>query len=291
MADDQPTTTHVAPQSSFDPKRYLDEISPDLLVARVIHPGEPLGKHRPRMNKKTGRVYTPRATAKHQQSLALAASPHIPAGPPPEDWAFGIRSVFYVGSHQRKDVDNMLKSVLDAMNHLAFADDSQVREVMGWAVFDPDRPRTEFVIYKLHPIVRDHGVCERCGVPFRRYKSWTSRRFCGRRCLAIATSKKVEVPCSVCGVAVLRTPSKLKECGKVYCSGGCYETKHRIVKPCAICGATITRPTSLVRTGQTSLYCSLKCWSAAPRKKQFTPERLAEIAKKGWETRRAKKNP
>ena len=67
-------------------------------------PGEPVGKGRPRFTRQ-GRAYTPAKTAKYENLVSLAFQQMYPTKKP--------------------DTDNIAK-VKDALNGIAFKDDSQV---------------------------------------------------------------------------------------------------------------------------------------------------------------------
>jgi Holliday junction resolvase RusA-like endonuclease len=298
MATRQSTFVAFVPQPTVPtrvPTDYLADVPAESVVVRATHIGEPLGKHRPRFNKKTGRVYTPNATKVHQDNLAAAAT--AAAGPFTADgeWAYGIRAVFYVQTYQRKDVDNLLKAVLDAMNRLVFKDDSQVKEVMGWSVLDTINPRTEFVVYRTDKLHREQGVCVVCGGTFRRYKSWKARLYCSRECNTKAVRQSVEVPCAHCGKTLLREPAQIEKNvgGEFFCSGSCIGLHKRRSVSCSMCGSHISRPLSFTKKGQVNFYCGMTCRAAAQVgvNRTDSPERRREISLRGWETRKAKKAP
>lgn len=108
----------------------------------VFVAGEPIGKGRPRLGR-NGRVYTPDTTRKAEHTIASAWwSPVIDLETPVE-----VRVTAYYGRPQahtlksgqlsaagkrapvpmkRPDLDNVVKLVLDALNGVAYRDDSQV---------------------------------------------------------------------------------------------------------------------------------------------------------------------
>ncbi len=274
----------------FEPGRYLAEVPLERLVVRDTHYGEPVPKQRPRLGR-NGRVYTPGSTKDHQRELADLVRSRLVGAEPDGEWAYGIRAVFYVQTHQRKDVDNMLKTVLDAMNRLIFCDDSQVKELMGWSVYDGESPRTEFVVYRLHPICRESGTCNVCGKRFRLYKSWRMRVYCSRKCYMVSTMRSAAFNCTHCGREFIRKRSveKKSKTGDHFCSVACKGKHSRRRAKCDVCGNAINRPNSWSRPGQVKNYCSQVCYHAGPkpsRVKPLTTEELRAIAKKGWETRR-----
>jgi Holliday junction resolvase RusA-like endonuclease len=93
--------------------------------------GEPRSKERPRLNRKTGGVYTPVATVKAEREVAAAyrevAAAYGHALPLAGDVT--VDMVFYTHSKTRRDLDNMVKLVLDGLNGVAYEDDFQV-----WAI-------------------------------------------------------------------------------------------------------------------------------------------------------------
>lgn len=288
MATAEGTPVKVAQQGDrFDPTRYLAEPPPDCVVVREIHVGEPIAKQRARLGRQ-GRVYTPGSTKDHQGQLAALATAHTIGTEPDAVWAYGIRAVFYVQTHQRKDVDNMLKTVLDAMNRIVFKDDSQVKELMGWSVLDMETPRTEFVVYRMHKIERAKGRCVRCGKEFRQYRSWKARLYCSRACNTIANRKGVEVTCEHCGRKFVRIPSQLIY-DRVYCSHSCKSLANRREMNCCVCSAAISRPTSWSRPDQTRFFCSKECTRTGRtgERQNMTAEAKRASILKGWATKKA----
>lgn len=111
------------------------------MIQKIVIPGEPVPKGRPRFTR-DGRTYTPKKTARHEAEVKLAwkrcGYAPFPAGTPirmdvrftmqmPKSWS-GKKRAAIDGTPCVKhvDIDNLLKTVQDALNGLAFADDSQV---------------------------------------------------------------------------------------------------------------------------------------------------------------------
>lgn len=269
---------------SMDPSKYLSEVDSLSIVCRGIHLGEPMPKQRPRLSR--GHVYTPESTKQHQASIAACVREQLPQCPS-KTAAFGLRVVFYVKTHQRKDVDNCIKTVLDALNKIAFNDDSQIKELMGWSVLDAKNPRTEFVLYKIGEIDRETGICIRCGKSFRRYNSWRTRLYCSKECLSISQMNGKQLKCDGCGKMIVKIPSLIYD--KNYCSLHCRAMSARTQLTCANCGQTFTRPQSLVKKGQK--YCSSDCFNAHRVGKPcgLSQSQLSARAVKGWNTKRQSK--
>lgn len=93
-------------------------------VTRFTIYGEPKSKQRARVT--TRGTYTPVETKQAEQNIATAYQRTRS-----EQFRFGIvMSIdFYNGNKRRRDVDNMAKLVLDALNKVAYADDYQVVEL------------------------------------------------------------------------------------------------------------------------------------------------------------------
>lgn len=105
-------------------------------------PGKPFGKQRPRATRQ-GRIYTPAATVAYERTVGVLARQHFLepiAGPvrltvtavfePAQSWSKKRRAAAMGQPHtQKPDIDNCLKSILDGLNRIAWADDSQVAEI------------------------------------------------------------------------------------------------------------------------------------------------------------------
>jgi|TARA_R110000796_G_scaffold249024_1_gene376395 Holliday junction resolvase RusA-like endonuclease len=109
--------------------------------------GQPVPKGRPRFNRKTGAVYTPAATANHEsliQKTFLESKGHQLAGGPlrmritfdmkiPKSWNKARKAeaeTGYLRPTTGADCDNLAKCVADALNILAYEDDSQIVEMI-----------------------------------------------------------------------------------------------------------------------------------------------------------------
>jgi Holliday junction resolvase RusA-like endonuclease len=95
------------------------------IVTEVYHSfvivGEPRSKERPRLNRRTGGVYTPAATVNAEREVAAAFGHRVPF-----DSAVAVDLRFYCFSKTRRDLDNLVKLVLDGLNGIAYTDDYQV---------------------------------------------------------------------------------------------------------------------------------------------------------------------
>ena len=111
--------------------------------------GKPQGKQRPRFSRISKTVYTPNKTAKYEKQIAKAYTDSggkcIPADcyvsvsvsaffPVPKSYSKKKREDCIerrLRPDKKPDMDNILKVVLDGLNHVAYVDDKQVVELIG----------------------------------------------------------------------------------------------------------------------------------------------------------------
>lgn len=93
-------------------------------VVRFTIPGEPKSKQRARVTARG--TYTPKETVEAERKVGEAWR-----ATGSEQFAFQllVEIDFYNGNRRRRDLDNMAKLVLDALNKVAYADDYQVVEL------------------------------------------------------------------------------------------------------------------------------------------------------------------
>jgi Holliday junction resolvase RusA-like endonuclease len=125
----------------------------------LIIPGEPISKGRPQFNRATGSAYTPTATRTAEKAIAKL---YVAENNDSKlDGAISVEITCYVSNRRRRDVDNMGKLILDALNGLAFADDSQVHDlIIRKRYTTKERARSEVAIHKLNEneMEQDHYV-------------------------------------------------------------------------------------------------------------------------------------
>ena len=94
-------------------------------------PGEPASKQRARTVVHKGRVmsYTPKETVLAEKKIAALYRVARGHNAPAPTATFGLRVTFWFATQRRRDIDNALKLILDALNKVAFDADSQVTEV------------------------------------------------------------------------------------------------------------------------------------------------------------------
>ena len=107
--------------------------------------GEPMVKARPRVTR-TGHTYTPKTTVEAEKRVREAFEA---TGCESFSNAVGVELAFFQGTRARKDIDNMEKLVLDALNGSAWVDDVQVSVILARRVFTvKDRARTVVRIFE-----------------------------------------------------------------------------------------------------------------------------------------------
>lgn len=119
--------------------------------------GKPQGKARPRFDSRSGRAYTAKATRDYEEHVRLSyiqscgnvrlsgeIEAHIIAFfPIPKSTSKSKLAAITEGKISptvKPDVDNIIKSVLDALNGLAYKDDSAVVRVSAWKKYS-ESPR------------------------------------------------------------------------------------------------------------------------------------------------------
>lgn len=106
--------------------------------------GKPTGKGRPRLGKYS--TYTPQKTRDYEELVKLSFKNKYKVEPSEKEIRMKITAVFEpprrlskkkraelienkVGYTKRSDIDNICKIILDALNKIAYKDDSQVVEL------------------------------------------------------------------------------------------------------------------------------------------------------------------
>jgi crossover junction endodeoxyribonuclease RusA len=116
-------------------------------VIQFCVPCEPVPKGRPRAGR--GRHYTPKRTRDYERSVAMFARM---AGAEPIVGPVRVEVSFWRSSKRRCDLDNLVKSVTDALNGLAYADDQQIVELVARKGLDRAHPRAVVAITALEAI-------------------------------------------------------------------------------------------------------------------------------------------
>ena len=87
-------------------------------------PGKPIPKGRPRLGRSG--VYTPSRTKQHEDLIAWRARA---AGVKPTTGPVHLEIDFEIKGKVHGDLDNLVKTVMDGLNGIAYADDRQVVKV------------------------------------------------------------------------------------------------------------------------------------------------------------------
>ncbi len=128
---------------------------------KLVIPGEPVAKARPRFNTKTGVAYTPKKTKSFETLVKEIAYEHFDApleGPIRVDIVFCFqrpKSKMWKKKPMprewkatRPDWDNLGKAVCDALNGIAYRDDGQLVDVRirKYICSGDEKPHTEIII-------------------------------------------------------------------------------------------------------------------------------------------------
>ena len=116
--------------------------------------GQPVPKARPRYTTRNGAVYTEERTREAEDLIQLVfmdlygkpRHTRRTTKPPSPGTFFRVDCWFFTKARFRADIDNYLKTVLDALNDVAWEDDSQVWASCCYRLLDKNNPRTEIVI-------------------------------------------------------------------------------------------------------------------------------------------------
>lgn len=235
----------------------------DVVLALTI-PGDPLSKQRPRWARKTGHMFTPEATRHREEGIKVLAKVAYRELAPDATALFSLRAGFYLKTNQRRDADNMLKLVSDALTGLVWADDSQVVEVFAFKVpaDRPDEARTEVVVARMPGMMPyQFGACLLCKRQFRTYPSWRYRAYCGRRCYGLGNRRRIIIPCTGCAKPVERTTGAPKT-RETFCSMECRRAHQSVTIICTGCGQPFTLERSMATRRKT---CSAACAATVAR--------------------------
>lgn len=238
------------------------------VVARFTIDGEPVPKGRARHTQRRGKVhtYTPERTKDAQEMAGWLFKQAAPSHRSDGESSFGVFALFFLGDQQRRDVDNLLKLVLDGLTGVAWEDDEQVIEVSAKKQpthHIPEHARTEVLVYRIGRMERRTRSCAYCGKPLTAYPSQDhTRKFCNRECGHAYRRKQNERPCPVCGENFYATSDRKQ----TYCSRACKSRSVAVNVTCAECGKGFTKPKSSVRSGNS--YCSAQCQADFARKRR-----------------------
>lgn len=115
------------------------------MILRFTVSGPPMPKARPRLGR-VGRVFTPRATVAYERLVRLCASAAMPYGGWDLTGWYALEIDLYFPDMRRRDLDNCAKAIMDALNGVAWVDDSLVNDLRVSRHHDKEHPRAEVVI-------------------------------------------------------------------------------------------------------------------------------------------------
>ncbi len=154
------TTTSPDKFTLLSAARY--RVSRQDLLLKLAMPGDPLPAPRPRFGQ--GQAYNKKPYQIYRQALAwnlraaFQATPRLTLN----GGTFGIKVAFYRRTRQRTDVDNLLKTCLDAGTGILWEDDSQVTEVFAQVHVDRADPQVVLLVYRVPGPTADF-TCHWCG--------------------------------------------------------------------------------------------------------------------------------
>ncbi|WP_404285237.1 RusA family crossover junction endodeoxyribonuclease [Glutamicibacter arilaitensis] len=230
-----------------------------LLAEFTVH-GEPVSKARARFTKQGSKTvaYTPEKTKVGEHAMAAAYLKVAKKFNKDPEAAYAMRAHFYNGTRQRRDVDNMVKLVLDGLNRVAWVDDNQVLEIAARKSFvSKVEARTVVQVYLIGDLELPKKPCAECGELFRTYDSWENssspKIHCSPVCTQAAMKRKLRRECQHCGNE-FEAPKSTSEA--MYCSMECSYEGRRTVASCCMCDNEFTIQRCHVRKRN---YCSDEC--------------------------------
>jgi crossover junction endodeoxyribonuclease RusA len=117
---------------------------PRELVLELTIPGEPVPKARVRVTRRG--TYTPAKTLHHEMDIEILARQFIKT---PVRGPIVFDADFFMGNNRRVDWDNLAKCATDALNGIAWADDSQIVQAHVGKWVDREQPRTELRVWRI----------------------------------------------------------------------------------------------------------------------------------------------
>lgn len=240
------------------------------LIAEFTVKGEPTSKARPRFTKRgyKGQVYTPQRTLDAEagvQAAFLKATKRKFLEP---EAAYAVHIHFHNGTRQRRDIDNMVKLVLDGLNGAAWVDDNQVLEVAARKSFvTKAEAHTHVRIYVIGDMGFTKQSCKQCHKEFRTYPSWQrggdrEKLFCSRACHTEYRRRARERTCEHCNETFLIWGESKKT---RFCSKECYSATRTVDINCVICGTEFRQYKSWVEMRPC---CSPECSQERAKRKR-----------------------
>lgn len=121
---------------------------PREVVAAFEVPGEPVSKARHRRDPRDGHSYSPEKNAVAEAKVGWLFRHAAGAMRPSDTETFGVLAVFYTVTRHKRDVDNLLKIIFDALNGVCWKDDSQVSEAHSKIIKNQGPARSLITVYR-----------------------------------------------------------------------------------------------------------------------------------------------
>jgi len=230
------------------------------LVATFTIIGEPVSKSRARFTKRGSKMvsYTPQKTLDGERAMAAAYRAVAGSHELDKEATFAVHAHFQAGTRQRRDVDNMVKLILDGLNEVAWPDDNQVTEIAARKSWGAKADACTMVsIYRIGEMRRPTRACIRCEAPFLTYESWeadpNSKKYCSTDCAYKHRVEKKARTCKKCGADFQAHGETLDT---AYCSKECNYEDKRADTSCAICEKAINIQRCHLKARN---YCSDEC--------------------------------
>lgn len=106
-------------------------------IFKFVVPGKPFSKERPRFS--NGRAYTPATTKIREHYVLECFQKELEAQKLTESPCYNehirLDVVFVLADKRRRDIDNMVKLVQDALNKKAYEDDCQIQEIRAKKIY------------------------------------------------------------------------------------------------------------------------------------------------------------
>jgi len=176
----------------------------------------------------------------------------------------GVHAIFHVRGNQRRDIDNLLKALLDACTGVAWRDDSQLTRITSEMIRASDHPRTELAVFV---VCRRGQGCARCGTALPIGKISNKSVYCSKACYDAEQQRGAYRECFACGTTVYRQADKAAA-ERVFCSPECRAAGRG---NCRNCGEPNVHPWS------TDIFCSTDCAAAWHRKKPLASKAVPGI--------------
>lgn len=213
--------------------------------------GEPMSKARARVV--NGHAFTPLRTRQAEDVVAWSFRDVARGHEPTATVYYGVSAEFYAGTRQRRDVDNMLKLILDGLNGVAWVDDNSVLEVFGRKSYcTKAEARTEVCIYEVgSPAHLSTFTCAGCGSTVPSYPSvMEKKKYCSTECWRRTVAGSGFKACVACG-------TEFRNHRSLYCSAACKHEHKTVDVACTQCATMFNRSQSWVTNGKP--FCTIDC--------------------------------